>query len=242
MNIKAWFSDKKAGFFVTLAGIALTLVLAIIYVACNGGGDGTSDNMSWPAFILLLAGVVAAVVLVALRQQRYAGIALTVCTLISLGLYIYAIYLYVSAAFVGIDSTWSASFFAITIFYVLALAADIAALCLSLELSAPRRAGKKALVSATAVMLTVFISGTIIANENPAQINSALGITTSYFEGEGEDYYKSSYENLETLIADGRALGEEVMEEGIVLLRNEKVDGNPALPLESARATSLSSA
>lgn len=233
MNIKAWFSDKKAGFFVTLAGIALTLVLAIIYVACNGGGDGTSDNMSWPAFILLLAGVVAAVVLVALRQQRYAGIALTVCTLISLGLYIYAIYLYVSAAFVGIDSTWSASFFAITIFYVLALAADIAALCLSLELSAPRRAGKKALVSATAVMLTVFISGTIIANENPAQINSALGITTSYFEGEGEDYYKSSYENLETLIADGRALGEEVMEEGIVLLRNEKVDGNPALPLES---------
>ncbi len=232
MNIKAYFADKKAGYFVTLAGIALTLVLAIIYVACNGGGDGTSDNMSWPAFVLLLVGVVGAIVLVVFRQQRYAGAVLTVFTLISLGLYIYAIYLYVSAAFVGIDSTWSASFFAITVFYVLALVVNITAFCLSFNLSASLRAAKKALVSATAVLLTILIAGTIIANENPAQINSALGITTSYFEGDGEDYYKSSYENLESLIADGRALGEEVMEEGTVLLRNEEVNGKPALPLD----------
>ena len=61
-----------------------------------------------------------------------------------------------------------------------------------------------------------------------------------YFEGEGEDYYPSSYEKLSDLIADGRALGEEVMEEGVVLLKNDDVDGDPALPLkEGARNVTL---
>lgn len=232
MNIKGYFADKKPGYFVTLAGIALTLVLAIVYVACAGGGDGTSDNMSWPAFILLIVGVAAAIALVCLRLDRFAGAALSLFTIISLGLYIYAIYLYVSAAFVGIDSTWSASFFAITILYVAALAVNVTAACLSFPMHAAMRAGKKALVTATAILLCIFIAGTIIANENPSQINSALGITTSYYEGEGENYYESSYENLEGLISDGHALGEEVMGEGMVLLKNDEVDGEPALPLK----------
>ena len=233
MNIKEYFRSKNAGFYVSLSGILVSILLAIVYAAFAGGGDGTSDNMSWAAFALLLAGGICALILLVLKQDRFAGIANSVFVLISFAMYVYAIYLYVSAALTGIDSTWSASFFIITILYVADIAVNIAAVCLSLTLRGSHPAVKKTVTATAAILLCIVLVGTVIANENPVQINSALNITTSYFEGDGEDYYESSYDSLADLIADGQAMGEEVMDEGVVLLKNDDVNGDPALPLES---------
>ena len=244
MDIKGYFAGKKPGFYVTLAGTLLSLVLAVVYVIFSGGGDGTSDNMSWPAFILLLVGVIGSVVLIAVKADGFAAAVNSIFHLISFGLYIYAIYMYVSAAMVGIDSTFTPSFFIITALYVIGLAVNVAAFCLSLPLKASFRAGKKAAVSATAILLCILLAGTVIANENPVQINAALNIETSYYEGGDEnvdsEYFKSSYNNLSDLISAGQALGEEVMGEGVVLLRNSTVNGEAALPLkEGSRKVSF---
>ena len=244
MDIRGYFASKKPGFYVTLAGMILSLALAIVYVAMNGGGDSTMDNMSWPAFALLLVGFVAALALVVVKLDAYAAAAMSLFHIVSLGLYIYAIYMYVSAAMVGIDSSWTPSFFIITILYVAGLVVNLTGFCLSTPVTASFAKTKKGVASATAILLSVLLAGTVIANENPAQINSALNITTSYYEGGDEnvdsEYFKSSYENLSDLMKDGQALGEEVMGEGIVLLRNENVDGEPALPLkEGARNVSF---
>lgn len=235
-KILAYFKGRSVGFYITLASILFSILAAILLVGFNGGGDGTYANMmSWSSFALLLVGAAASIVLVVLKKENYAPITTSILSLVALCLYIYQTYLYLSACLVGIDSQFSASYILIIVFMLIAIITGYVALCLSLPLTAHLYKTKKGLITGTSALLCVLVTGTIIANENEVQINSVLNINTSYFENsdgeKGPNYYDTSFNNLEQLIAAGQAKGEEAMGEGLVLLKNEEVNGQKALPL-----------
>lgn len=228
--------DKCALF--TFFGMAISVLTAVLYAVFYGGANTNMNNMSWPAFGLLLAGAAAAAVLLFIKHGQWSPRIMAVCHLIAMMLTIYQMYTYISAAIVGIDSTWEASFFVVMILYAAGLVVNAIAASMSL----PRK-GKaaRALLPVCAILLAVAMTGSVIANENEPQINGFLNIspykvTFTGDPNEDTQYFKSSYNDLETLMADGRQLGESAMAEGVVLLKNE----NEALPLASdERAISL---
>ncbi len=216
-------------FSVSLASVALSLITAIVYAVCYAGGNRVIDSMSWTAFSLLFAAVAASVVLIIFKLDVWQSVAMSVIHFLAFLFYVYAIYPYVSAAAVGIDSTWDAQFFVTIILFIAGIALNITSFCLNYKASMWLQ---KLSVSATAVLLGIIVAGTVIANENAPAINGALGTTSFEVVGGGtaaEDYYKSNYDNLSDLIKAGNALGERAMGEGAVLLKNE----NNALPLKS---------
>ena len=93
---------------------------------------------------------------------------------------------------------------------------------------------------AFAVLFTFVATGNVIATENKKAINKHLRITDYDIvdiggEAVDTDYYKSDYENLASLMADGQKLAEEVEAEGAVLLKNE----NNSLPLAKKNKVAL---
>lgn len=116
IDVKEYVKDKSVGFYFT-AGIALlSLVIAIVY-ACSYAG---TDNISWAAFALLLAGIVGTAALVALKQYQWAPIAQAVLNFVALLLFIYGIYYYVSVVMTGIDATgFEPAFWANTILFAI---------------------------------------------------------------------------------------------------------------------------
>lgn len=84
-------------------------------------------------------------------------------------------------------------------------------------------------------LFALILSGKDIAYANESAINSALGIRTSSIKGSGEDYFKTDYKGGEGLQNYVDSIGEEIEEEGLVLLKND----NKALPLSKGNKVSL---
>lgn len=86
------------------------------------------------------------------------------------------------------------------------------------------------------IMLLGFsIAATSMLSRWSIQINQYLGIKTSVASGEGEDVFKSDYDEIEDLFAAKSDLIGEIGREGCVLLKND----NDALPLSSGAKVSI---
>ena len=215
-----------------LIGIVLSVLTAVVYALFYGSANTMMNNMSWSAFWLLIGGGAAALVLILVKQGKLAPAVMSICHLIAFTMTIYQMYPYISAAFVGIDSTWEISFFVVMILLAVGLVVNLVAAMRAITVK--KAALPKTLMSVACVLLAFMIVGNTIAMENAPQINSFLKtptIKTTVTEGLNEDtqYYKSAYTDLATLMADGRAMGEVAMGEGVVLLKND----NNALPLSA---------
>ncbi|MBO4989449.1 MAG: hypothetical protein J6D37_03860 [Clostridia bacterium] len=97
--MKEFFKNKKFGFYVTLALVALFIITAIVY----SNSYGNTAFMSWPAFIVLLVGAGLTVVLVALKQDRFAPALALATSVVALCLYILDIYYFISSIAYGIQ-------------------------------------------------------------------------------------------------------------------------------------------
>ena len=100
----------------------------------------------------------------------------------------------------------------------------------------------KILCNVFAVLFGIISAGASIAFENSTAINSYLGVTTQKIvktgESTPEDFYKTNYSSVEELREKSLEINREVLEEGMVLLKNE----NSALPLAKNSKVSLYSA
>ena len=220
--------EKKS--LAAILGIVLAVVAAVLYAVFYGKQNGSMNNMSWPAFGLLIGASVFAVLMALVKKPRFGSYVLAVCSLIAFVLSVYAFYPYISAAVVGIDSTWEVSFFVVIGLLLAALLVNIVAAMKALPF---KGALPKTLLPVFATILAILLVGGQIANENAPQISGFLKTPTSMEVHTGDpnedtQYYKSAYKNLADLMAAGRKTAEEAMAEGIVLLRNE----NDALPLK----------
>ena len=234
--MKELFKDRAAK--ITAAGATLSLIGLIAYIILYGMVQRSMDSMSWEAVWIMGIGLVLAFALFAIKRTRWAAPVLAGCQFVSFLLYIYGMYPYISAAFVGIDSTWEVDFFVTLILFVAGLAVNIVAAFMAVG-TVSRLCKPLALVMA--VLCGVSVTGGVIANENAPQINGVLNTppfrTIDTGDGtEDTEYFKSDFSSLEELIAAGQVLGEEAMAEGAVLLKND----NNALPLtEQERNVSL---
>lgn len=125
--MKEFFANKKYGFYVTLATILLAIVTLIVYVSIYS----STRYMSWEAFWIILVGAVLSVVLILLKQYRFAPALLLTANFVGMLFFIYHIYFFVSSAVVGIQfSGFPPEFFVNIVFYVLTLVVSIAAVFL----------------------------------------------------------------------------------------------------------------
>ena len=121
--MKNIMANKPLGFRVTLVAVALSLVTALVYLAIYS----SSRYMSWQAFGIMIAGVVLSVVLIALKQERFAPSMLLVCDFLSLLFYVYYIYFYISSVVTGIQfSGFPLEFYVNVVLYVASLVLSIA--------------------------------------------------------------------------------------------------------------------
>ena len=102
MNLKKLTEGKAYGFYVSVAMILLSVITAIVYVACFAGEE-KYHIMNYGAFAFMLIGAVAGIVLLVLKKYEWVPYILGGCAFIGLLLFIYGIYYYCSVVFVGID-------------------------------------------------------------------------------------------------------------------------------------------
>ena len=118
-----FMANKTLGFRVTLVTMVLSLVTALVYLAIYS----SSRYMSWQAFGTMVAGVVVAAALIALKQVRFAPSALLLGDFLSLLFYVYYIYFYISSVATGIQfSGFPLEFFVNAVLYGLSLVLSIA--------------------------------------------------------------------------------------------------------------------
>lgn len=121
--MKNIMANKPVGFRVTLVTAVLSLITALVYMAIYS----SSRYMSWQAFGIMVAGVVLAVALIALKQERFAPSALLVGDFLSLLFYVYYIYFYISSVVTGIQfSGFPMEFFVNIALYAVSLVLSIA--------------------------------------------------------------------------------------------------------------------
>lgn len=114
---------RPLGFRVTLVTIAASVLTAAAYAFIYS----SSRYMSWPAFGVMVAGAVLAAALIALHKERFAPAVLLVCDYLSLLLYIYYIYFYISSVATGIQfSGFPLEFFVNAGLYAASLVLSIA--------------------------------------------------------------------------------------------------------------------
>lgn len=99
VKFKNFTDDKATGFWFTVAICALSLVTSVVYAACYA----RTDNINWLSFAFMLAAFLGAFFMTVLKQYKYTPYLQAVFTFVSLLLYIYGIYYYVSVVMVGID-------------------------------------------------------------------------------------------------------------------------------------------
>lgn len=123
MNFNEFKKGKLPGFWVSVGLIFLSILIAIIYIACFVG----TEEMNYFAFTFLLIGAIGGAVLIVLKKYDIATYVIGACVFIALLFYIYAVYYYVSVVMVGIDlDHFSAEFIVTTILLVIATIAGIA--------------------------------------------------------------------------------------------------------------------
>lgn len=102
--------------------------------------------------------------------------------------------------------------------------------------------GSKAwLITTTAVMSFMLIVG-IVATQVSLVYGTLSLVLGGYRYVAAEDqakYYESKYATKEESVAAGKALAEEIVAEGVVLLKNELVGSTPALPLTAGSKVSV---
>jgi hypothetical protein len=122
-NLKAFFKDKSYGFYASVVVFVLSLITAIVYAANYSG----TKEMSWAAFIIILVGLVAAVVLGVFGKYRWIPVAMAVADFAALLLFIKAVYFYVSVVLYGINgSAFSPQFTTSTVFLIITFVLSIA--------------------------------------------------------------------------------------------------------------------
>lgn len=219
-------------------GLILSALTGIAYAALYGFSTGSMNSMSWPAVWALAAGAVASATFIFLvKKPRFGAYVMALAHVIAFELAIYAFYPYISAAMVGIDSTWDAPFFIVMGLMAAGLVVNLIAAGKALPVQSK---GLKVAVPVLTCLFATLVSGSIIANENAPQISGFLKTPTfrevSKEVGEEDtQYFKSAYTSLDSLMAAGRQTAEETMAEGVVLLKNE----NNALPLSAGSSLSL---
>lgn len=102
--------DKKPGFWVSASLALLSMVIAIVYIACFRG----TDEMSYWAFSFLLIGGILGLGLLAFNKSDIAKYVIGGGIFVALLFYIYAVYYYVSVVMVGIDLDHFSTEFIIT--------------------------------------------------------------------------------------------------------------------------------
>lgn len=123
-KIKNFFKTKSYGFYVTVAVAVLTLITSIVYADSYGRNE---RYMSWAGFAIMLAGILVAAGLVALKRGEFAPPVLALANFIALMLYITNIYNYVVVVMVGIDiSSFSTQFVSCTTLFAILLVASVA--------------------------------------------------------------------------------------------------------------------
>lgn len=109
--MKKLLEGKRAGFYVTLVLIALSLLLAAVYALTFRA----SSYMSWRAFGAIVAGAVLALALGFTNLANWSNAVVALGDFIGLLLYAYASYFYVSSVMVGIQgSRFSPQFIFVT--------------------------------------------------------------------------------------------------------------------------------
>ncbi len=97
------------------------------------------------------------------------------------------------------------------------------------------------------VLFGLMATATVIASENDKEVNKYFG-TSGYKQVEVDsdetaaadsEYYKSRYNSIAELQKDARDVAENIEAEGAVLLKNDDVNGEPALPLSEGSKVSL---
>ena len=187
---------KEKRTLLTLVGAALSAVTAVLYAVFYGAANTSMNSMSWPAFGVLLAGAAAALVLLfVLKRPAIGACVAAVCHLSAFMLAIYAFYPYISAAVVGIDSTWEATFFVVMALFLAGLVVNDLAAMMGLPF---KGLPVKIALPVCLFLFGAIMAGGVIANENAPQISSALK-TPSFVEvstgdpNEDTQYYKSAY-------------------------------------------------
>ncbi len=90
-----------------------------------------------------------------------------------------------------------------------------------------------------AIMALMCVAQPILLG-NASIINSTLGITTQVGSGsDGNMYYNTKFENMAEVREASLDIIEETMAEGAVLLKNDDVNGKPALPLSKGDSVTL---
>lgn len=131
-KVRKFFENKSYGFYVSIGLTVLSLVTAIVYASLFH----MSRYMSWGAFAIILIGVVVAVALPFVKQEKWSCAVIALVDFIALLLYAYNIYFYVSIVMVGIQaSTFSPQFLACTSLFVILLVFNIANMFLKQEKS-----------------------------------------------------------------------------------------------------------
>ena len=83
--------------------------------------------------------------------------------------------------------------------------------------------------------LALVITANILANKFGSLINGVLGGERAIIEKSSyHRLYQPDFEDKKATLANGNSVTQEICEEGMVLLKNDKKDGNYALPLKPA--------
>lgn len=129
MKIKNYLKTRSVGFWFSVAVILLSVITAAVYAASYAG----TDNISWAAFALLLVGAAAGVVLIALKQGKFAPYVLALMAFAAFLCFVEGIYFYVSVVMVGIDiqDGFSAEFIVCALLFVLTFGLGVADIFLS---------------------------------------------------------------------------------------------------------------
>ena len=126
--VNKFLADKRYGFFVSIVGILMSVVAAIVYAVMY---HAYVNFMSWTSFAMFLVGSVLALILLVLKMNELASVAAFSGSLLGALFFIRYIYPYVSVVLFGVDiSSFSSNFIVSTIFISIAFVITLVAMFL----------------------------------------------------------------------------------------------------------------